>query len=42
MAQIRLLFGKSKKMKDYMNLAFICRFGVGIGSATLLLMIFGG
>lgn len=29
-------------MKDFMNLAFICRFGVGIGVATLFLMIIGG
>jgi hypothetical protein len=29
-------------MKDYMNLAFVCWFGVGLAVATLLIMIFGG
>lgn len=29
-------------MKDFMNLAFICRFGVGIGVATLIMIIIGG
>ena len=29
-------------MKDYMNLAFASRFGVGVGIATILFVIFGG
>ena len=29
-------------MKDLMNLAFVCRFGVGLAVATLLIMFFGG
>ena len=29
-------------MKDYMNLAFASRFGLGLAVATLLNMIFGG
>ena len=29
-------------MKDFMNLAFVCRFGVGVGIATILFVIFGG
>ena len=29
-------------MKDFMNLAFVYRFGVGLAVATLLLMFFGG
>lgn len=29
-------------MKDYMNLAFASRFGLGLAVATLLSVIFGG
>lgn len=29
-------------MKDFMNLAFASRFGVGVGVATILFVIFGG
>lgn len=29
-------------MKEYMNLAFASRFGVGVGIATILFVIFGG
>ena len=29
-------------MKDYMNLAFASWFGVGVGIATILFVIFGG
>lgn len=29
-------------MKDYMNLAFASRFGLGLAVATLLFTIFGG
>ena len=29
-------------MKEFMNLAFASRFGVGVGIATILFVIFGG